>query len=56
MSTRLLFLCVLDTVGVAGIVSGSSFTGCPAFAVNVICNKWQVNVISLWIAYIVSNT
>jgi len=38
-SIRLLFLCVLDTVGVAGIVSGSSFTGCPAFAVNVICNK-----------------
>jgi len=38
-SIRLLFLCVLDTVGVAGIVSGSSLTGCPAFAVKVIWNK-----------------
>ena len=46
-SIRLLFLCVLDTVGVAGIVSGSSFTGCPAFAVNVICNTLQANVTSL---------
>ena len=36
---RLLVLWVLETVGVAGIVSGSSFTGRPAFAVNVICKR-----------------
>ena len=38
-NSLLLFLCVLDTVGMAGIDSGSSFTGRPALAVNVICDK-----------------
>ena len=41
---RLLVLWVLETVGVAGIVSGSSFTGRPAFAVNVICKRQQVKL------------
>ena len=39
---QLLVLWVLETVGVAGIVSGSSFTGRPAFAVNVICKREYV--------------
>ena len=41
---RLLVLWVLETVGVAGIVSGSSFTGRPAFAVNVNCKRQQVKL------------
>ena len=41
---RLLVLWVLETVGVAGIVSGSSFTGRPAFAVNVICKRELVKL------------
>ena len=36
-SVRLLVLWVLETVGVAGMDSGSSFTGWPGIAVNVIC-------------------